>query len=120
MRIGLFTDTFPPDLNGVANSTNILFNELREHGHEAFVVCTRKGTGWAKWNEDHTILRLAGISFKRLYGYAITTPIHVNALNEIRNLNLDVIQKRFASKEGVDKLFEICDEYGIDYTRRNY
>ena len=35
-------------------------------------------------------------------------------------LNLDVIQKRFASKEGVDKLFEICDKYGIDYTRRNY
>lgn len=28
--------------------------------------------------------------------------------------------KRIASKEGVDKLFEICDEYGIDYTRRNY
>ena len=35
-------------------------------------------------------------------------------------LNLDVIQKQFASKEGVDKLFEICDKYGIDYTRRNY
>ena len=35
-------------------------------------------------------------------------------------LNLDVIQKRFASEEGVDKLFEFCRHYGIQYTRRNY
>ena len=35
-------------------------------------------------------------------------------------LNLEVIQKRFASKEGVDELFEICDKHGIDYTGRNY
>ncbi len=35
-------------------------------------------------------------------------------------LNLNVIQKRFASKEGVDELFEFCDKHGIDYTGRNY
>ncbi len=35
-------------------------------------------------------------------------------------LNLDVIQKCFASEEGVDKLFEFCRHYGIQYTRRNY
>ncbi|MBO7703794.1 MAG: RecX family transcriptional regulator [Solobacterium sp.] len=91
MRIGLFTDTFPPDLNGVANSTNILFQELKNHGHDVFVVCTRAGTGWAEWNEDHDILRLAGMKFKHLYGYAVTTPWHINALNEVRALNLDVI-----------------------------
>ena len=91
MRIGLFSDTFPPDLNGVANSTNILFQQLKAHGHDVFVVCTRKGTGWAQWNEEHDVLRLAGVKFRHLYGYAVTTPWHVNALNEIRALNLDVI-----------------------------
>lgn len=91
MRIGLFTDTFPPDLNGVANSTHILFQQLKAHGHDVYVVCTRKGTGWAQWNESHDVLRLAGVKFKHLYGYAVTTPWHVNALNEIRALNLDVI-----------------------------
>ena len=35
-------------------------------------------------------------------------------------LKLDVIKKRFASKEGVDKLFDFCHHYGIQYTRRNY
>ena len=91
MRIGLFSDTFPPDLNGVANSTYILSEQLKKHGHDVFVVCTRKGTGWAKWNEDHTVLRLAGVTIKYLYGYAVTSPFHVNALNEVRELNLDVI-----------------------------
>ena len=91
MRIGLFSDTFPPDLNGVANSTYLLSEQLKKHGHDVFVVCTRKGTGWAKWNEDHTVLRLAGVTIKYLYGYAVTSPFHVNALNEVRELNLDVI-----------------------------
>ncbi len=91
MRIGLFSDTFPPDLNGVANSTNILYKQLKNHGHQVYVVCTRAGAGWAEWNEDHDILRLAGVTSKHLYGYAVTQPFHVNALNEIRSLNLDVI-----------------------------
>ena len=91
MRIGLFSDTFPPDLNGVANSTYILFEQLKKHGHEVYVVATRPGTGWAKWNEDHNVLRLAGITIKHLYGYAVTQPVHINALNEIRALNLDII-----------------------------
>ena len=91
MRIGLFSDTFPPDLNGVANSTYILFRELKKHGHDVYVVATRPGTGWAKWNDEHDVLRLAGVTVKRLYGYAVTTPFHINALNEIRALDLDVI-----------------------------
>ncbi len=108
MRIGLFSDTFPPDLNGVANSTNILFQELLKHGHQAYVVCTRAGTGWAEWNEDHTILRLAGVTIKRLYGYAVTTPIHVNALNEVRALNLDVIHCQ--TEFGVGMFARICSK----------
>ncbi|MBQ9328301.1 MAG: RecX family transcriptional regulator [Solobacterium sp.] len=91
MRIGLFSDTFPPDLNGVANSTYILFQELKKHGHEVYVVATRAGTGFAEWNEGHDVLRLAGVTMKHLYGYAVTTPLHINAMNEIRSLNLDVI-----------------------------
>lgn len=34
MRIGLFTDTYPPEINGVANSTYILRTQLEKMGHE--------------------------------------------------------------------------------------
>ena len=48
-------------------------------------------------------------------------PYDVKTEEDLKDLlNLEVIQKRFASKEGVDELFEICDKNGIDYTRRNY
>ena len=33
MRIILFSDTFEPELNGVATSVSTLFNILKEHGH---------------------------------------------------------------------------------------
>ena len=36
MKIGLFSDTFVPEINGVANSTYILFQELKRHGHEVY------------------------------------------------------------------------------------
>ena len=91
MRIALFTDTYPPDINGVANSTYILRNELEKHGHTVFIVTTYAGTGHAKWDDDGKILRLAGLELKFLYGYVATTPFHHAAEDEIRKLNLDVI-----------------------------
>lgn len=91
MRIGLFSDTYPPQINGVAASTFILRNELEKHGHEVYVVTAYKGKGKHKWDEEHKILMLAGVQLKFLYGYVMTSPIHAFALEEIRKLNLDVI-----------------------------
>ena len=34
MRIGLFTDTYPPYINGVSTSVNMLKNSLEELGHK--------------------------------------------------------------------------------------
>ena len=38
MKIALFSDTYLPDINGVATSTNILRNELVRLGHDVLVV----------------------------------------------------------------------------------
>ena len=112
MRIGLFTDTFPPDINGVANSTYILFQELKKHGHDVFVIAPRKGAGSAQWNPDHTILRLAGIRLPKLYGYVATTPLHLNALTIIGDLHLDVIHAQ--TEFGVGMFARMCaHQYGI-------
>ena len=56
--------------------------------------------------------------FELLHNKYMSNVKKENGLKDI--LNLNVIKKRFTSKEGVDKLFGICDKYGIDYTRRNY
>ena len=38
MKIALFSDTYIPDINGVATSTNILRNKLVNLGHDVLVV----------------------------------------------------------------------------------
>ena len=38
MRIGMFTDTYPPYINGVSTSILMLKNALEKKGHEVFVV----------------------------------------------------------------------------------
>ena len=108
MRIGLFTDTFPPDINGVANSTNILFQELKKAGHNVYVITTYAGIGKPKWDEEHEILRVAGVELPFLYGYVLTSPIHHKAIKEIRNLNLDIIHAQ--TEFGVGIFARICSK----------
>lgn len=106
MRIGLFTDTYPPYINGVANSTYILRNELIARGHEVFVVTTYHGHGTHKWNEDHTVLQLAGPELKFLYGYVATSPFHMMAIEEVRKMKLDIIHAQ--TEFGVGIFARIC------------
>ena len=40
MKIGLFSDTYPPEINGVATATATLCKVLKNHGHEVIVVTT--------------------------------------------------------------------------------
>lgn len=88
MRIGLFTDTYTPDINGVVSSIVTLQNELEKNGHEVFVVTNHKAMTMKK--EGH-VLRLPGLELKWLYGYKLSTPFHYAARDEVKKMNLDVI-----------------------------
>ena len=90
MRIGLFTDTFPPEINGVANSTAILRNVLEEHGHTVFVVCTGLNRGNV-WEENGRVLRISGVELPFLYGYVMASPFHRKLIQTIAGLKLDII-----------------------------
>lgn len=89
MRIGLFSDTYLPDINGVATSVETLRKALEEHGHDVFVIANHKGLIHLK--REGNILRLPGIELKWLYGYAMTSPVQLKAKEEIKMMNLDVI-----------------------------
>ncbi len=106
MRIALFSDTYPPEINGVASSTYILKNELEKHGHDVYVVTTFAGEGRSKWDESEHILQLAGVELKFLYGYVMTSPFHMFAFDEIRKLNLDLIHAQ--TEFGVGIFARIC------------
>lgn len=89
MRVGIFTDTYLPDINGVVSSVELLRKKLEENGHDAYVICTYKGV--YKVKKEGKIIRLPGAEVKKLYGYALTQPLHLLYIEELKELNLDVI-----------------------------
>ena len=89
MRIGLFSDTYAPEINGVVSSILTLQKELEKHGHEVFVITNRKG--FLTTQREGNVLRLPGLELKWLYGYKLSTPYHFSARDEIRKMDLDVI-----------------------------
>ena len=51
MKIGLFSDTFYPEINGVATSVLTLHRELTRRGHEVHVFAP-KCRGWESYQQD--------------------------------------------------------------------
>lgn len=89
MRVGIFTDTYLPDINGVVSSVELLRKQLEKNGHDAYVICTYKGINKVK--VEGKIIRLPGVEIKKLYGYAITSPLHLLFIEELKKLKLDII-----------------------------
>lgn len=89
MVIGLFTDTYLPDVNGVVSAVEILRKKLIEKGHEVYVICPYPG--FLKIKKDGYIIRLPGIELKSLYGYKATSPAHFLFLEELEKYHFDLI-----------------------------
>lgn len=89
MRIGLFTDTYLPNINGVVTSVENLRKSLERMGHEVYVVCTYPG--FLHVEREGNIIRLPGMKVKQLYGYSLAQPLHMMLVDDIRDLQLDII-----------------------------
>lgn len=75
MKIGLFTDTFYPEINGVATSCLTLERELTRRGHEVHVFAP-KCKGWEE-NQRERIHYIASAPFIALKdrNFAFPTPL---------------------------------------------
>lgn len=91
MNIALFSDTYLPDINGVATSTKILRDELVKHGHHVMVVTTTIPHDATYNDTDDYILRLPGIDLKKMYGYRASNIYSFKGMKEIKDFNPDII-----------------------------
>jgi 1,2-diacylglycerol 3-alpha-glucosyltransferase len=89
MRIGMFTDTYSPDINGVVSSIVTLQNALEALGHDVFIITNQPHV--FKQNYEDKVLRLPGIELKSMYGYTMSSPVHIRAMKEIAEMKLDII-----------------------------
>lgn len=88
MNIGIFTDTYYPEINGVANSTYQLKRELEERGNNVYVftVSNPKMTDF----EKH-VFRMKSIPLALLKERRVGCSILSSWYKVIKELNLDVI-----------------------------
>jgi len=90
MRVGIFTDTYLPDINGVATSSYILRNALEALGHEVLVVTTELKKG-DDYQDIGNVYRLSGIEVKQLYDYRLAQFFSLKAMKLLKDMHLDVI-----------------------------
>jgi len=89
MRIGIFTDTYTPDINGVVSSVVTLQQALKAHGHDVYIITSHKGL--LRSTREGNVFRMPGLELKWLYGYILSTPYHFKVKAEVEKLNLDVV-----------------------------
>lgn len=89
MRIGLFTDTYPPHINGVATSVSMLEMALRKKGHVVYIVTVNPENLSYNFEDDH-IIRIPGIP-TGIYDYRLSGIYPLKAVKKITGLNLDII-----------------------------
>ena len=92
MRIAIFTDTYPPYINGVSTSTFNLANCLKAKGHEVLVVAPRPTDG--KMEQVGDVLYIPGIDLKRYYGFRLTNIFASKPIKIIKKFNPDVIHNQ--------------------------
>lgn len=88
MNVVLFTDTYPPEINGVATSTENLSKTLEAHGHKALVVTTNPFSKDVVF--DGKVLRIPGVYLKKLYGYRLTWIYNDEAMRRIVDFHPDI------------------------------
>ena len=92
MNIALFTDTYPPFINGVSTSCYNLATVLRKNGHRVIVVTPRHDNGKLEFVND--IIYMPGLEMKKLYGYRLTKFFDKKVMNMLKEFNIDLIHNQ--------------------------
>lgn len=92
MKIAIFSDTYPPQINGVATSTYNLVNILRKHGHDVLLVTINTDDNKFEY-EDNTI-KIPGVELKKFYGYKGTWIYNGKAFKIIKDFYPDIIHNQ--------------------------
>ncbi|MFV0249702.1 MAG: glycosyltransferase family 4 protein [Bacilli bacterium] len=90
MRIGIFTDTYPPFVNGVSTSVSMLEKGLKQLGHEVFIITVNPDNMTYKYENNDQIIRIPGIPIG-IYDYRLTGIYPIRSIHRIKKWNLDVI-----------------------------
>ena len=89
MNIAIFTDTYYPEINGVATSCLNLATVLKRHGENVLVVTTNPFSNEVTYEDG--VCRIPGIEVKAIYGYRLSNIYNSKAMKIIKEFKPDVI-----------------------------
>lgn len=88
MNIGLFTETYYPEINGVANSVYMLKKELEQRGHNVYVFTT---TTPGAPEYEYNVFRVPSIPFIFITERRVGLFYQPKLAHIIKKLHLDII-----------------------------
>ncbi len=91
MRVGIFTDTYRPQVNGVVSSISTLERELRKRGHKVYIITT---TDPDAPEVEPNVLRVPSVEFKPLPQYRLGLLYSSKIIKKIKRLELDIIHSQ--------------------------
>jgi len=89
MRIGIFTDTYHPDINGVVTSIKMLEREMKKRGHEVYIFSPSKHEPTE--NQNLYMLKSIPLFVAKKFKYRVATFYSRPIAKEIKELNLDIV-----------------------------
>jgi len=98
MNIGLFTETYYPEINGVATSVYTLKNELERIGHNVYVFTT---TTPGAPEHEYNVFRVPSIPFILITERRVGLFYQPKLAHVIKKLNLDIIHTHTEFSLGV-------------------
>lgn len=88
MKIGIFTDSYFPQVSGVSTSIRTLKEELESQGHEVIIFTT---TDPKAGNDEKNIIRLTSIPLLSFKDRRIAVKGMNKALKEAKKQNIDIV-----------------------------
>jgi len=88
MKIGLFTDTYKPEINGVVTSITLLTEGLRALGHDVWIIAPSHPDAPA---DEDQVIRVPSMPLVVLPERRFATPVEKGLMKQIKDLQLDVI-----------------------------
>ena len=105
MRIGLFTDTYRPSINGITFVVETLKHQLEALGHEVYVFCPartiRPSSNAELMPESDHIIRFPSVKSGFFDDFDISLIFPVKVMRQIREMELDVIHIFTPSQVGL-------------------
>lgn len=101
MRVGIFTESYPPLVNGVSTSILMLEHALTKLGHEVFIITVSDNKKDYSLENNGHILRLPSVNLANCYDYKMTSVYPIKAVNMIKKMNLDVIHSNVEFTVGI-------------------